>query len=245
MGLWGVPKCPVVFGSVRCSRPRTVALGLSDGVRQRFPATSRPVPVTMGPNSLTLGKGIVMRKIVLAAVLALMAGGAQAATLNVVGGQLMGASGVLVDGNLYDVQFLGGSCIDAYSGCDEASDFTFQAFASAELASQALLDQVFLDGVDGLFDSEPALTNGCSFPNSCGSSTPYATLHPVILFSVVAYQSINAGDLVYDATYYNFLDHAPELTWAVWTATVVPEPSTALLLGLGLTGLAAKGRRRS
>ena len=28
-------------------------------------------------------------------------------------------------------------------------------------------------------------------------------------------------------------------------ASVVPEPSTALLLGLGLTGLAAKGRRRS
>lgn len=29
------------------------------------------------------------------------------------------------------------------------------------------------------------------------------------------------------------------------SATVIPEPSTALLLGLGLTGLAAKGRRRS
>ena len=43
VGLWGVPKCPVVFGCVRCSRPRTDALGFSDGVRQRivchFPAT--------------------------------------------------------------------------------------------------------------------------------------------------------------------------------------------------------------
>ena len=57
-----------------------------------------------------------MRKLVLAAVLVLMAGGAQAATLNVVGGQLMGASGVLVDGSLYDVQFLDGTCIDLYSG---------------------------------------------------------------------------------------------------------------------------------
>jgi hypothetical protein len=39
-----------------------------------------------------------MRKLVLAAVLVLMAGGAQAATLNVIGGILHGASNVLVDG---------------------------------------------------------------------------------------------------------------------------------------------------
>jgi hypothetical protein len=103
-----------------------------------------------------------MRKFVLAAVLVLMASGAQAATLNVVGGQLMGASDVLVDGSLYDVQFLDGTCIDLYNGCDEASDFTFQTFAASLLASQALLDQVFLDGVSGLFDSVPNLTAGCN-----------------------------------------------------------------------------------
>ncbi|HIF96428.1 MAG TPA: hypothetical protein EYQ54_05270, partial [Myxococcales bacterium] len=81
-----------------------------------------------------------MRKLVLAAVLVLMAGGAQAVTLNVVGGQLMGASNVLVDGNLYDVQFLDGTCIDLYSGCNDPLDFTFNTEASASLAMQALLD---------------------------------------------------------------------------------------------------------
>jgi hypothetical protein len=50
----------------------------------------------------------------------------------------MGASDVLVDGSLYDVQFLDGTCIDLYDGCDEVSDFTFQTSASAVLASQAL-----------------------------------------------------------------------------------------------------------
>ena len=46
-----------------------------------------------------------MRRLVVAVVglLTLVANGAQAATLNVIGGQLHGASGVLVDGNLYDV----------------------------------------------------------------------------------------------------------------------------------------------
>ena len=81
-----------------------------------------------------------MRKVFLAVVLVLMAGGAQAATLNVIGGILHGASDVLVDGNLYDVQFLDGTCIDLYDGCDDVSDFTFQTQASAALASQALLD---------------------------------------------------------------------------------------------------------
>ncbi len=52
-----------------------------------------------------------MRKFVLAVGLVLMAGGAQAATLNVIGGQLMGASDVLVYGILYDVQFPVGTCI--------------------------------------------------------------------------------------------------------------------------------------
>ena len=185
-----------------------------------------------------------MRKFVLAAALVLLASGAQAATLNVVGGQLMGATDVLVDGSLYDVQFLGGSCIDAYSGCDEASDFTFQAFASAELASQALLDQVFLDGVGGLFDSEPSLTNGCMHLSPCVAVSTFSALDLNSLYTAVAYNS-NAGDFVYDAYYDNNVGFAIDTTWAVWTATVVPEPSTALLLGLGLTGLAAKGRRRS
>jgi len=74
-------------------------------------------------------------------------------------GQLLGASSVDAGGTLYNVEFLDGTCIDLYSGCDEVSDFTFQSFGAAQLASQALLDQVFIDGVDGLFDSDPTLIN--------------------------------------------------------------------------------------
>ena len=103
------------------------------------------------------GKGFsIMKMFILSAVLFFVAGAAQAATLNAVGGQLMGASNVLVDGNLYDVQFLGGTCIALYNGCDAVSDFTFQTSAAAGLASQALLDQVFIDGGGGSFDTDPA-----------------------------------------------------------------------------------------
>ncbi len=82
-----------------------------------------------------------MRKFVLAVGLVLMSSGAQAATLNVVGGQLMGASGVDVAGILFDVQVLDGSWITLFDGCDDPSDITFPTEASVILASQALLDQ--------------------------------------------------------------------------------------------------------
>jgi hypothetical protein len=203
-----------------------------------------------------------LRKLVLVAALVLIAGGAQAVTLDIDGGQLNGASGVLVDGSLYDVQFLDGTCIALYDGCDDTSDFTFQTQASAILASQALLDQVFLDGVEGLFDTHPSLTRGCTtdLTVECFVFTPFLYFYGETSFfpgvvgpwarTVLAHNGddLNGGPdglgLDYDVpTSLDSLDGAGYV-FAVWTS-VVPEPNTALLLSLGLTGLAAKGRRRN
>jgi hypothetical protein len=191
-----------------------------------------------------------MRKFVLAAVLVLMASSAQAATLNVVGGQLMGASNVLVDGSLYDVQFLDGTCIDLYNGCDEVSDFTFQTQASAVLASQTLNEQVFLDGVAGNFDTDPSLTNGCSDPSACFFFTVYRFVpnsSPQRVLSIIISNTdipneIGVPGQSETSTSFDFTNFST-VTFAVWSPSVVPEPSTALLLSLGLTGLAAKRRR--
>jgi hypothetical protein len=187
-----------------------------------------------------------MRKLVLAVGLVLMASSAQAATLNVVGGQLMGASGVLVDGNLYDVQFLDGACIDLYNGCDDVSDFTFQTQAAAILAAQALLDQVILDGGVGQFDSQPGLTFGCiSLAVFCDVLTPYAFPIPGFPPPLVASAVTRSlGGAIYGYTRGTTSDLYFEFTsvYAKWSLPV-PEPNTALLLSLGLLGLSWKGRR--
>jgi hypothetical protein len=193
-----------------------------------------------------------MRKFVLAAVLVLMAGSAQAATLDVVGGQLMGASGVDVGGLLYDVEFVDGTCIALFSGCDESSDFVFTGYNGAANASQALFDQVFLDGPEGFFDTIPSLISGCFSGVLCEVMTPTGVHSPGRFDhnDATNLAMSNSDQVRYDAWAWSSGTptsgtYSPDIhVFARWSpADPVPEPSTALLLSLGLTGLAA--RRRS
>ncbi|WP_282608506.1 hypothetical protein [Pelagibius sp. Alg239-R121] len=94
--------------------------------------------------------------------------------LNIESGQLTGAQNLKIGGKLFDVQFVEGSCISIFDGCDEASDFVFSNEAEAFGAGQALLNLVFLDSLDGMFDSSPALTFGCTSSQNCAVAIPFA-----------------------------------------------------------------------
>ena len=196
--------------------------------------------------------------LILILTLSFVSSSAFAANLNVVGGQLLGASGVDVGGTLYNVDFLDGTCIALFNGCDEVSDFTFQTEESAVLASQALLDQVFLDGVAGSFDSVHLLASVCFEEESdCAIITPYGFsgdgpegYDTDWEFNYAEVEGLDdVDDYGWHGSDHDFevdLDdeHSTERAgFAVWSP--IPEPSTALLLGLGLTGLAGKGRRRN
>jgi hypothetical protein len=178
-------------------------------------------------------------------VVLLAASSASAATLNVSGGQLLGASGVTVDGISYNVEFLEGTCIALYGGCDEASDFTFITESAAMLASQALLDQVFLDGGLGNFDTDVDLTFGCtgSTPH-CDAITPFAVGVSILTFGIARNEEV-AADLVVPsetlARTSNVL-FTDNVVYAVWSP--IPEPGTALLMGLGLISLSVRNRRK-
>lgn len=178
---------------------------------------------------------------------------ASAATLIVDGGILKGAIGVNVSGNLYDVQFVDGTCQQLFNGCNEISDFPFKTKSEAISAGQALLDQVFLDGPWGNFDSIPQLTKGCvNGFGSCHIIIP----HTIFLdgtpptFSAVWFENYvkNNGDKVY-YTVGPGTEDTKNFTAKVYaqfnpSLPPVPEPETWVMMMLGFSLIAGAMRRQ-
>lgn len=169
------------------------------------------------------------------------------------GGQLLGVSGVDVGGTLFDVEFVDGSCSAVFSGCDESGDFVFNTSAEGQAASLALL--AVIEG--SVFDERPELTLGCESTSRCDMLTPYR-LEPLLSggLGFVSYVASNraAGGTLIDGAFVDSsqdpnLDFGAnaERVFARWERppTQVSEPSTFLLLGLGLGGIAACRRRKS
>lgn len=180
-------------------------------------------------------------------------------------GNLLGASNVNVGGNLFDVTFEEGTCVEHFGGCDSASDFTFQTEADALAASDALLEQVFLDApaAPGNFDSDPSLLHGCTLSFACGAYTPYAVttygMSDFVLVAMAANFAEESHDTSVDADHGIYHPVNDPYAWALWTPisisrlavsaasaapTVMPLPAAGWLLASVLGVLFIAGRRR-
>jgi hypothetical protein len=187
------------------------------------------------------------------ALLGLSVSSVNAAILNVDGdGNLLGASGVDVGGELYDVEFLDGTCVDLFDGCNSQGDFQFASVTSAQVAGLALLAQVFIDGPAGNFDSNPGQVSGCTAGSyTCVSLIPYAPDSSSLVLTVAIHnkdttapdhyafpQSVVAlADLTQFPTT-NYARFSPGLP-------AVPVPAAVWLFGTALIGLAGFSKRKS
>ncbi len=193
------------------------------------------------------GESMAWKLILAAAFSMLLSIQAFAATLIVENGVLKGATGVNVAGSLYDVLFKDGSCTALYSGCDQSTDFIFKTSAEAAAATSALLAQVFLDTPAGSFDTRPELTFGCAgSTNFCDILTPYAPAATGFVSysyarNVPGTDSTAGGSNLQRS---NDFSNVQSATFAVWTVSSVPEPSTWLMMILGF-GIAGQSLRRS
>jgi hypothetical protein len=204
-----------------------------------------------------------IRELLLAAAMTagLSISGAQATPILEISpsGILTGAKYVDVYGaGLYDVTFKAGTCAEVYGVCD-VSHLTFTNETDALNASLALDWQVFANGPLGQFDSNPALTAGCTSPLAtlvCGIITPYG-------FEFGAPPWLQGWSFENGVDWYIPPDrewhiNGPAFTvgkvyedhwiFAVWTkSTPIPEPGALSLFGAGLLllfGIASRTTRR-
>jgi len=163
-------------------------------------------------------------------------------------GILLGANNVNVEGDLYDVRFVDGRCVAVFNGCDEVTDFLFTSILPATAASQALIDQVII----GTFRTRTDLIAGCG-PDTgdilvCEIITPWglANIAPPDERPTIAFQYESAyfpaiGESFIsqdDRPRYFDTSCCDNVTFAVWSPSPIPEPSTFWTLGVGLFAFA-------
>jgi hypothetical protein len=209
--------------------------------------------------NMALNRPLALGLVVVSTVFSLGISAAQAATPVIVLGELHGARDVDVDGTLYDVDFIEGSCIGIFSGCDSPDDFTFDN-GGASAALNALLDQV-IAGTS--FNDDPSLTYGCEIyagppsVNYCRIVTPYkgnagqqaALINNnngagYITFGVDLSPSHDSGSSIEPGYPHEIFVYA---RWSLASPPAAPVPGPGLISGVGIfvvgLGLAARGLR--
>ena len=161
-----------------------------------------------------------------------------------INGQLLGVDGVDVNGTLYNVDFLEGSCYTFFSPCLSNDNLLFDISESLD-ASWALKTQVFDVPEWSLYTSDPSKTFGCEDPFGCTIYTAYSInsdpMGNAQFFNgdgLFFFDTVNTCGL---CTRSDDTTTDPTAVFAIWQeaggASPVPVPAAAWLLGSALAGL--------
>ncbi len=157
---------------------------------------------------------------------------------NLLNGELVGASGINIGGQLYDVAFLDTPCTANYSLCTR-NEFAFKTQAEASFAANALNLQIFTDAPSNLYDVDPAKTLGCESAVSCEVLIPYL-VQSGLLFTAFANNlsgtSIDSIGLVRIRPT-DSLSPIDNRVFARFSLTPIPEPYALVLLFFALLGM--------
>ena len=174
-----------------------------------------------------------------------MVGSANALLIIDGSGNLLGATDILIDGILYDVTFLDGTCAFVYGTCDGSTIFDFNDLSSAQAATAALRDQIFTPTF-ALFDDQPEFTSGCGFLFFCRTNIVFDATSTIA--SVTSFGNSNQEGLDVALDGFVFLslltDTSSDNIENFAKFTQIPEPSILALFATGLAGLGFMGGRR-
>ena len=164
-------------------------------------------------------------------------------------GVLTGANNVDVGGTLYNITFADGSCNSLFSNCS-ASSFAFTTSRAANMAARALLDQVFVEGPAGNFDTAIDKILGCASAAYCSTYIPYARLEPLFFAFARPVNFVEEDGNLVITGYTPFetdTTEASNLNYSIFqpgtpAASDVPEPGAGALIALAMVGLACARR---